>query len=232
MSERSRRPIFARVYTRFAETSNRRGGADHRRKLLANLNGRVIELGAGSGANFEHYPASVDEVLAVEPEPYLRQQALTAATEAPANIRVLDGDAYRLPGDESTFDAGVASLVLCTFPTSSAPSPSCSESSDPVANCASTSTSLAIPSGRRAFNGLPTRPSGLTSLVDVTWRETRPPGSNRPGSPSRRVSASRSVPRRSSRPIRTSWGPHAAPQVLSPGDITEVSGPPGLPTRV
>jgi ubiquinone/menaquinone biosynthesis C-methylase UbiE len=116
MPERFRRPIFARVYTRFADTSNRRGGAEHRRKLLADLSERVIELGAGSGANFAHYPASVDEVLAVEPEPYLRQQALRAATEAPVNIRVLDGEAYRLPGNEGTFDAGVAALVLCTVP--------------------------------------------------------------------------------------------------------------------
>lgn len=129
MSERFRRPIFARVYTRFAETSNRRGGAEHRRKLLADLSGRVIELGAGSGANFAHYPASVDEVLAVEPEPYLRQQALRAATETSVNIRVVDGDAYRLPGDEGTFDAGVAALVLCTVPDSNARSLSCSESS-------------------------------------------------------------------------------------------------------
>ncbi len=89
MPERFRHPIFARVYTKFAKTSNRRGGDEHRRKLLADLSGRVIELGAGSGANFAHYPASVDEVLAVEPEPYLRQQALRAATEASVNIRVL-----------------------------------------------------------------------------------------------------------------------------------------------
>jgi ubiquinone/menaquinone biosynthesis C-methylase UbiE len=116
MPERIRHPIFARVYTRFADTSNRRGGTEHRRKLLLGLSGRVIELGAGSGANFAHYPASVDEVLAVEPEPYLRQQALSAATEALVNIRVLDGDAYRLPGDDWTFDAGVSSLVLCTVP--------------------------------------------------------------------------------------------------------------------
>ena len=116
MPERSRRPIFARVYTRFAERSNRRGGAEHRRKLLADLSGRVVELGAGSGANFAHYPPSVEEVLAVEPEPYLRHQALNAATEASVNIRVLDGNAYRLPGDEGTFDAGVAALVLCTVP--------------------------------------------------------------------------------------------------------------------
>jgi ubiquinone/menaquinone biosynthesis C-methylase UbiE len=109
-------PIFARIYTKVAKTSNRRGGAEHRHKLLADLHGRVIELGAGSGANFAHYPASVKEVIAVEPEPYLRQQALAAATEASVDIRVVDGDAHRLPGNEGSFDAGVAALVLCTVP--------------------------------------------------------------------------------------------------------------------
>lgn len=96
MTERHRRPIFARVYARVAETSNRRGATEHRRRLLADLSGRVIELGAGSGANFAHYPASVEEVIAVEPEPYLRQQALRATTEALVDIQVLDGDAYCL----------------------------------------------------------------------------------------------------------------------------------------
>ncbi|HEY7830960.1 MAG TPA: hypothetical protein VIC06_10400 [Solirubrobacteraceae bacterium] len=52
-----------------AEIGERRGGAEHRRRLLAGLSGRVIEVGAGSGANFSHYPASVSEVIAVEPEP-------------------------------------------------------------------------------------------------------------------------------------------------------------------
>jgi hypothetical protein len=49
-------PIFPRFYARFVQTSEQRGGAEHRQKLLAGLSGRVIELGAGSGANFSHYP--------------------------------------------------------------------------------------------------------------------------------------------------------------------------------
>jgi len=52
MAEHARHPIFARVYTKVAEIGERRGGAEHRRKLLAGLTGRVMEIGAGSGANF------------------------------------------------------------------------------------------------------------------------------------------------------------------------------------
>jgi ubiquinone/menaquinone biosynthesis C-methylase UbiE len=109
-------PIFARFYARFAQTSERRGGAEHRQKLLAGLSGRVIELGAGSGANFSHYPASVSEVVAIEPEPYLRERARRAATDAPVPISVEQGDADQLPGEPASFDAAVVALVLCTVP--------------------------------------------------------------------------------------------------------------------
>jgi len=74
----------------------------------------VIEVGAGHGANFPYYPASVEQVVAVEPEGYLRQQAERAATLAPVLITILDGLADELPGEDVSYDAGVAALVLCT----------------------------------------------------------------------------------------------------------------------
>ncbi len=39
------------------------------------MSGRVIEVGAGAGSNFAHYPATVEDVMAVEPEPYLRERS-------------------------------------------------------------------------------------------------------------------------------------------------------------
>lgn len=111
-----RHPIFARVYERVAQLSERRGGAEHRHKLLANLSGRVIEVGAGSGANFAHYPSTVSEVVAVEPESYLRDRAHSAAANAPVPVTVTHGGADHLPGEPSSFDAGIAALVLCTVP--------------------------------------------------------------------------------------------------------------------
>ncbi len=109
-------PVFARVYERVAEMSERRGGDEHRRKLLAGLSGRVIEVGAGSGANFAHYPSTVTEVVAVEPERYLRERAQRKAAKAPVRVTVVDGDADHLPGEDGSFDVGVAALVLCTVP--------------------------------------------------------------------------------------------------------------------
>jgi ubiquinone/menaquinone biosynthesis C-methylase UbiE len=107
-----RHPVFARVYARVGHLMDAEIG-DHRRRLLAGLHGRVLEVGAGNGLNFPNYPATITEVLAVEPEPYLRRLAMAAASQAPAPIRVADGTAEALPADDATFDGVVASLVLC-----------------------------------------------------------------------------------------------------------------------
>jgi SAM-dependent methyltransferase len=106
-------PLFARVYGRVGHLMDAEIG-DHRRRLLAGLTGRILEVGAGNGLNFPHYPATVTEVLAIEPEPYLRRLAVAAARQALVPIRVVDGTAETLPAPDATVDAVVASLVLCT----------------------------------------------------------------------------------------------------------------------
>jgi ubiquinone/menaquinone biosynthesis C-methylase UbiE len=76
----------------------------------------VVEIGAGNGLNFRHYPNTVTEVTAIEPEPLLRRVATEAAATANVPIRVLEGAGERLPGEDDAYDAAVASLVLCTVP--------------------------------------------------------------------------------------------------------------------
>ncbi len=76
----------------------------------------MVEVGAGSGANFAHYPTTVAEVIAVEPERYLRERAQHAAAQSPVSVSVSDGGADRLPDEDGSFDAGVCALVLCTVP--------------------------------------------------------------------------------------------------------------------
>ena len=109
-------PLFARFYAGLSGRAEDRGQDQHRRTLLAGLTGRVVEVGAGNGLNFIHYPDTVTEVVAVEPEGYLRERAEQAAAGASVPVRVVAGVADRLPADEAEFDAGVASLVLCSVP--------------------------------------------------------------------------------------------------------------------
>jgi ubiquinone/menaquinone biosynthesis C-methylase UbiE len=110
------RPRFARMYLKAGPRVDRRGAADHRRRLLEGLVGRVVEVGAGSGLNFAHYPTTVTDVNAIEPEPTLRAAAERAAIGAPVAVTVSAGSAEALPLREGEMDAAVASLVLCSVP--------------------------------------------------------------------------------------------------------------------
>ncbi|MGI5156575.1 class I SAM-dependent methyltransferase [Microbispora sp. CA-102843] len=109
-------PLFARFYTWFSQVLDRHGMTGQREALVAGLSGRVIEVGAGNGLNFAHYPPSVTGVLAVEPEPRLRAVARHAARGTRARIEVVGGLADRLPAADGEFDAAVVSFVLCSLP--------------------------------------------------------------------------------------------------------------------
>ena len=82
-------------------------------RMLADVAGVVVEVGAGNGLNFKHYPAAVTRVVAVEPDPYMREKAQGRATPV---VELVDGDAYSLPLGDGEADTVVFSLVLCTIP--------------------------------------------------------------------------------------------------------------------
>ncbi|MGW6906182.1 class I SAM-dependent methyltransferase [Streptomyces sp. NPDC054940] len=108
-------PLFARFYARMsvnAETRMGMGGV--RDRLLSGLSGRVIEIGAGNGLNFAHYPSAVSEVVAIEPERLLRKLAVESALRAGVPVDVVPGAAEALPVKSEAFDAVVLSLVLCS----------------------------------------------------------------------------------------------------------------------
>lgn len=108
-------PIFARYCARVSVAAETRLGiGGMRERLLAGLSGRVIEIGAGNGLNFGHYPRAVAEVVAIEPEPLLRKLALESALRVQVPVDVVPGVAEALPVKSEAFDAVVLSLVLCS----------------------------------------------------------------------------------------------------------------------
>ncbi len=105
-------PLFARLYSRFVVPAvARRGGQELRRRLLEGLQGTVVEVGAGDGANFTLFPDDVSRIVAVEPEPFLRERA---AVQADERVELRDAVATGLPVGDGEADAVVFSLVLCS----------------------------------------------------------------------------------------------------------------------
>jgi len=111
-----RHPLYARFYARAAQAEDRKGVAEHRSELVAGLAGRVLELGAGTGLSFRHYPPEVERLLAVEPEPTMRAKAAEAVREAACDVELVDGTADALPAAAGSLDAAVVSQVLCSVP--------------------------------------------------------------------------------------------------------------------
>jgi ubiquinone/menaquinone biosynthesis C-methylase UbiE len=119
----TRAPLYGPQQSRFARYLERREqrkpdleARELRRRALAGLHGRVIEVGSGDGRSFEHYPAEVERVLAVEPDPTARAAAAERARATAVQIDIVDGDAAALPAEGGTFDAAVVMGVLCSVP--------------------------------------------------------------------------------------------------------------------
>jgi ubiquinone/menaquinone biosynthesis C-methylase UbiE len=105
---------FARFLERREQRHPDPGGRELRRKLLAGLAGRVLEIGSGDGRSFEHYPPEVTSLLAVEPDPTARESAAGRARDAAVPIEIVDGVAEELPAEDGSVDAVVVMGVLCS----------------------------------------------------------------------------------------------------------------------
>jgi ubiquinone/menaquinone biosynthesis C-methylase UbiE len=114
VSRRRNHPIFARVYDRLTRACEGGWEGDAREELCAGVTGRVLEVGAGGGANFAHYRDAA-LVVGSEPEPTMARQAQGRARGAAVPVRVIRADAEDLPFADRAFDAVVCSLVLCTI---------------------------------------------------------------------------------------------------------------------
>ena len=107
--------IFAAVYDRLMESAEKKTLARRRADLLGALNGRVLDVGAGTGANLAYFKSASSVVLA-EPDAAMRARITPKLDQATVPIEVSDAPAEALPFPDCHFDAAVCALVLCTVP--------------------------------------------------------------------------------------------------------------------
>jgi ubiquinone/menaquinone biosynthesis C-methylase UbiE len=108
--------IFAKFYDPLFTRAERDGLGQRRQDLLAQASGRVIEIGAGTGLNLEHYPASLEKVVLSEPSEPMAAKLRERVSDAPFDCDVVIAPAEALPFPDDSFDTAVCTLVLCTVP--------------------------------------------------------------------------------------------------------------------
>jgi ubiquinone/menaquinone biosynthesis C-methylase UbiE len=110
---------FGALYDPLMRSAERSGLGEKRRELLADLHGHVVEIGAGTGANLDHVPDTVELVTLLEPSPPMATRlrarvADRAPSSARTDITVLEAPAEALPLPDASADAVVSTLVLCS----------------------------------------------------------------------------------------------------------------------
>jgi len=107
---------FSALYDAGLKASEEAGLREMRRELLAGAGGRVVELGAGTGANLALYPGSVSALTLVEPDPHMTKRLREKLAGSGRTATVVEAPAERLPFADAEFDTAVVTLVLCTVP--------------------------------------------------------------------------------------------------------------------
>jgi len=116
--------LFTTFYDRMLAGTEDAGLRDMRASALAGLSGTVVELGAGTGLNLDHYPPAVSRIIATEPNPLMAKQLRAKIAGGhgggSARVEVVQSGAEHLPVGDGEADAVVATLVFCTIPDAAA----------------------------------------------------------------------------------------------------------------
>lgn len=106
---------FPAIYDRMMAPLEKRQFKTIRSQLIAQAQGRVLEIGSGTGVNFPLYKRA-SRVSAIEPNPAMLKRSLPQIKMARVPIDTHIAKAENLPYSENTFDTVVGTLVFCTIP--------------------------------------------------------------------------------------------------------------------
>jgi ubiquinone/menaquinone biosynthesis C-methylase UbiE len=88
----------------------------YRERVIGAAEGRVLEIGAGSGLNLQLYRSGAKEAAALEPDPRLLRMAERNAKHVLRPVMILEASAEQIPLDDGSVDTVVTTWTLCTIP--------------------------------------------------------------------------------------------------------------------
>ena len=87
----------------------------YRTRLLAQAEGRVLEVGLGSGLNFAYYSGRTREIVGLECAAPLLAMARRNAHLSKVPVRLIAGSAEAIPADSQSFDTVITTWTLCSI---------------------------------------------------------------------------------------------------------------------
>lgn len=88
----------------------------YRQRVIGAAEGRVLEIGVGSGLNLSLYTGRVAHVIGLDPSPRLLEMARRARDKAAHPVELLEGSAEAIPLEDKSVDTVVTTWTLCTIP--------------------------------------------------------------------------------------------------------------------
>jgi ubiquinone/menaquinone biosynthesis C-methylase UbiE len=87
-----------------------------RARVVAALDGDVLEVGFGSGLNVPQYPPAIRRVRAVDPATVGRRLAAKRVAASPVPVEYVGLDGQDLPVDADSVDHVLSTWTLCSIP--------------------------------------------------------------------------------------------------------------------
>ena len=106
--------LFARLYPAIIKGSEKKWLRVARAELLMQAAGDVVEIGAGTGLNLEHYGPEVRSLTVTEASEYMLPALREAVRKHRPDARVVHAPAESLPVPDASADYVISTLVLCT----------------------------------------------------------------------------------------------------------------------
>jgi ubiquinone/menaquinone biosynthesis C-methylase UbiE len=90
--------------------------AAYRNRVVPAAQGRVLEIGIGSGLNLPFYTRKADQVIGLDPSPRLLSMARQAARPSTSAVEFVEGSAEAIPLEDRSVDTVVTTWTLCSIP--------------------------------------------------------------------------------------------------------------------
>lgn len=105
------------IFPKYFDCVIRLMGLEERRaEVLQGVEGKILEIGIGTGINLDYYPKHVKEITAIDPNPGMEKQLKAKLKEKSIKVNFVSAMAENLPFESASFHTVVSTITLCSLP--------------------------------------------------------------------------------------------------------------------